>query len=663
MRVLDRLAARYPVDLRVIAGRQVSHDEALRMKRRSHIVIDECVTGSYHRNSLEGLAAGCVVVNGVGTLPGVLEALRACTGEAVAPPFVRATLDDLEAVLVRLVEQGTVSLRHQGAAGRAWMERHWSFAAQWRTHWMPLVESAWEARPAAPARARAGAGSAARLAASASGAGAARTARTRTAAVPEGAASIPLYWTCRDPRRGNFGDMLSPPVVRALSGRAVRYEARGPKLFAVGSLLKFARRGDAVWGTGFIQPQDVCDRGIEVFAVRGPLTRRRLLELGVDCPEVYGDPALLLPWVYRLPANPRRGIGIIPHYVDAGRIAVLARDPTLRIIDIRAGIGSVLDEVSRCEVLLSSSLHGCVAGDAYGIPTAWVRIGDRVVGGAFKFEDYYGGTGREATCVDWRRRIDVDAGVSAAVRTPPPDVDLEALLRAFPFRDPSRSTLDALAPRATGARATRTAPVLETSSTADPMAAGKARPAGAPEPAGAATRSGIGGRGSSEGRASRLAVFSAGTEDYVGYIVTAMRSFMRHPEQRPMDFHVLGRGFSPRSLELLRRHGIHYLDLDLTDVFPRGTHDRYPSECFWIFKGPELFHELGYEFSLSVDGDVWCNRPLDLDWLPEVRHLAGIRRGKTVGDFLSRLGGYPLLRRHFGISDAAGRREATQTAG
>ena len=73
-----------------------SHAESLAMKRRAHIVIDECVTGSYHRNSLEGLAAGCVVVNGVGLLPGVEEVLRRCAPEAHALPFVFSTLDSLE---------------------------------------------------------------------------------------------------------------------------------------------------------------------------------------------------------------------------------------------------------------------------------------------------------------------------------------------------------------------------------------------------------------------------------------------------------------------------------------------------------------------------------------------------------------------------------------
>jgi len=138
--VLQRLAAKYSIRLEVILNAQVSHDESLAMKRRSHIVIDECVTGSYHRNSLEGLAAGCVVVNGMGLLPGVLDVFCSCAGGAVNDPFVHAGLDELETVLTTLIERGPEHLAADGAKNRRWMESHWDFAQQWKQFWMPVVE-------------------------------------------------------------------------------------------------------------------------------------------------------------------------------------------------------------------------------------------------------------------------------------------------------------------------------------------------------------------------------------------------------------------------------------------------------------------------------------------------------------------------------------------
>ncbi|HEX8559489.1 MAG TPA: glycosyltransferase [Pyrinomonadaceae bacterium] len=151
MRALDRLAARYPLRLEVVRHGQVSHAESLAMKRRAHIVIDECVTGSYHRNSLEGLAAGCVVVNGLGLLPEVEEVFRRCAPGSAASPFVRASLEELEAVLASLVERGAARLAEAGAANRRWMEEHWDFGRQWERFWAPVVARALGRAGRAPA--------------------------------------------------------------------------------------------------------------------------------------------------------------------------------------------------------------------------------------------------------------------------------------------------------------------------------------------------------------------------------------------------------------------------------------------------------------------------------------------------------------------------------
>lgn len=142
MRALDLLAARFSVRLATVRDGQCSHAESLEMKRRAHIVIDECATGSYHRNSLEGLAAGCVVVNGIGLLPGIETVLRHCAGEGCDVPFERADLESLPDVLAGLVESGADRLRERGAAGRRWMEEHWDFKRQWERFWIPAVERA-----------------------------------------------------------------------------------------------------------------------------------------------------------------------------------------------------------------------------------------------------------------------------------------------------------------------------------------------------------------------------------------------------------------------------------------------------------------------------------------------------------------------------------------
>ncbi len=145
MAVLERLAARRGIALEVIRNAQISHARSMEMKRRAHIVIDECVTGSYHRNSLEGLAAGAVVVNGVGRLAGVAELLRDVSGSEEVP-FVAAGLDDLEAVLEKLIARGAAALAEEGARGRRWLEAHWDFGRQWSRFWQPAIETALQQR-------------------------------------------------------------------------------------------------------------------------------------------------------------------------------------------------------------------------------------------------------------------------------------------------------------------------------------------------------------------------------------------------------------------------------------------------------------------------------------------------------------------------------------
>ncbi|MDB4916775.1 MAG: hypothetical protein JWM95_4419 [Gemmatimonadetes bacterium] len=142
MAVLDRLAARHQLQLEVIRARQVSHADSLAMKRRAHIVIDECVTGSYHRNSLEALSVGAVAVNGIGILPGMADVLRSCTHDDAGIPFVCSTLATLEQTLESLIASGAERLVERGAAGRSWMEKHWEFGSQWERYWQPAVDRA-----------------------------------------------------------------------------------------------------------------------------------------------------------------------------------------------------------------------------------------------------------------------------------------------------------------------------------------------------------------------------------------------------------------------------------------------------------------------------------------------------------------------------------------
>jgi len=191
----------------------------------------------------------------------------------------------------------------------------------------------------------------------------------------------------------NWGDALNPVLVELVSGRKAQYleELHHDRYLAIGSVLGTANEHAEVWGSGFIREHEpLLGRPRAVHAVRGPLSREALLRQDVECPEIYGDPALLLPRFFNPQVGKRYAVGIIPHYVDKGHAWVeqYRRDPQVLIIDIESGITEFVRLVKSCEVILSSSLHGLICADAYGVPNAWIRLSDDVMGGDYKFRDY-----------------------------------------------------------------------------------------------------------------------------------------------------------------------------------------------------------------------------------------------------------------------------------
>jgi len=197
----------------------------------------------------------------------------------------------------------------------------------------------------------------------------------------------------------NAGDVASQAVVSHLTGEAVRVigegTACGPNLIAIGSIFHWADESSIVWGTGLIaESQRLSRRPMLTLATRGQLTRRRLAELGIDSPALVGDPGVLVAEIFP-PIQPRiYKFGVVPHYFDLNeRFVARAAEAGAAIIDPLSPLENYLARLSRCELILSSSLHGLIFAHAYGIPAAWVKITDRVIGDGFKFLDYYSSIG------------------------------------------------------------------------------------------------------------------------------------------------------------------------------------------------------------------------------------------------------------------------------
>lgn len=187
--------------------------------------------------------------------------------------------------------------------------------------------------------------------------------------------------------------MLTKPILEYL-GISVELVGRKEtgKLVAVGSILTNVKKNDIVWGAGLIRNKPkIAPFGVKFLAVRGPLTRK--LIQGAKIPEVYGDPALLLPLFYKPKSEKKYKTGVIPHYIDK-KVAIIGEN---HFIDIQSDWKNVVEEINSCEKIISSSLHGIVIAEAYRIPACWVKFSDNVIGGDFKFHDYLLGTGRKTT--------------------------------------------------------------------------------------------------------------------------------------------------------------------------------------------------------------------------------------------------------------------------
>ena len=248
-----------------------------------------------------------------------------------------------------------------------------------------------------------------------------------------------LYWFCHTQ---NFGDSINPLFVKALSGKDIIYvnpiKASMKHTFAIGSIIEHCSVKSTIWGSGFISETSLLKHiPYEVRAVRGPKSRKRFLDLGVKCPEVYGDPALLLPKIYNPKISKKYKLGFIPHHSDKANIwlqeNILNNDEYI-IIDLqKENVWEVIDDILSCEGIVSSSLHGIITADAYSIPSVWIQFSDKVIGKGFKFLDYFESVGRKdllPLCIDENTSIDDIKNLFYEYKI---NIDLEKLLNAAPF--------------------------------------------------------------------------------------------------------------------------------------------------------------------------------------------------------------------------------------
>ncbi|SKC35880.1 polysaccharide pyruvyl transferase family protein [Krasilnikoviella flava] len=202
---------------------------------------------------------------------------------------------------------------------------------------------------------------------------------------------VPLnYFTYRP----NFGDLLSPWLVEQMTGREVVVaDRKKPHYVVIGSIINQATAKSIVWGSGTYgtEGKDEVSPKAHYAAVRGPLTRAKLgasRGFGIRAPEIYGDPALLLPLYYMPEVPVTHEYGVVVRWSER-RWAQATFGPGVKMIDFaRSDVEAVIRELLSCKRIVTSSLHGLIVADAYGIPNAWLAS-DSPRGGVYKFYDYF----------------------------------------------------------------------------------------------------------------------------------------------------------------------------------------------------------------------------------------------------------------------------------
>ena len=214
---------------------------------------------------------------------------------------------------------------------------------------------------------------------------------------------IRLFWWNEIKMQGkskeNYGDLLGKYLVEKISQKEAVWSKPSkfsihdffsPIYVTIGSILTHVNKKCIVWGSGIVSKEYPIKKG-EFLAVRGPQTRNHLIKQGYEVPEVFGDPALLLPKYYDPKIEKEYASGIIPHYSDYNKVKDFYKDDnSILLIDLMTNdVDKTTDEILKCRKIVSSSLHGIIVAHAYGIPAVWQKFSGNIFGDDIKYQDYF----------------------------------------------------------------------------------------------------------------------------------------------------------------------------------------------------------------------------------------------------------------------------------
>jgi len=243
----------------------------------------------------------------------------------------------------------------------------------------------------------------------------------------------------------NFGDALNKKLISSISSeKTLHYREtlifRRPLISVIGSIIDNNRyKNYHVWGSGFLSatsnhwtPPQI------VYFVRGPLTRERLIKF-VDVPKIYGDPALLAPLVFKPIRTEEFDLGIIPHYIHKksnilkSLVEKYSSTNKITIIDVNSDPEIVIEQINKCRVVLSSSLHGLIISDAYKVPSRLIMFSDSMILNDFKFKDYFLGVKKTYLKPLLLEHSSNLLELISEIKFTPPLINLEFMLKNSPW--------------------------------------------------------------------------------------------------------------------------------------------------------------------------------------------------------------------------------------
>ena len=179
----------------------------------------------------------------------------------------------------------------------------------------------------------------------------------------------------------------------------------GECLIVIGSVIVKAKRGDHVWGTGAWHERDMRDSwkhdGAVIHGVRGPGTAGVLNSLylspendALNVPAI-GDPGFLVSFThgYLKDAAAPNGYCFIAHHYDT-----TVAPANVRTITTHSGWEAMVKSILDCEYIFTSSLHGLIFAESFGVKARWYQAPDGDVAkkeGRWKYHDWIKSTPRE----------------------------------------------------------------------------------------------------------------------------------------------------------------------------------------------------------------------------------------------------------------------------